>query len=313
MDITVLSTVYTQRIPTRILKGGSYLYAQSYFEASDYGIIALDPDTLEVLTSFSYSSDRITDFSVYSDSRIAVRSDKKLAILSFDGTSFSEICSVGIRSAITTGVTCNNDFAFVSCGSKIISLDITLGEIAQEFNVPGFNYVRAISCTDDYLFARKCSINISTYKLAAYEINGDYKTNPHGNIYRLDEIDSTIFDMDMGRLTVDSSLNIIETGLYTNRLVTFNGSIFTVVGDLTPFYPALEFVKHGNYYFTSPDTDLIILSRSGLIFTEEYNAPVLTPRPSYKCPGFDTYEFFSSRDVLGDGTGRNVSLNEIVP
>jgi hypothetical protein len=311
MDITRLSTVYLRHIPTRLLKGGSYLYAQTYYEASDYGIAALDPDTLEVIASFSYSSDRITDFSVYSDSRIAVRSDKNLAVLSFDGVSFSEVCSVGIRSTITTGVACNNDFAFVSCGSKIISLDITLGEIAQEFNVPGFNFVRAISCTDSYLFARKCSINLSTFKLTAYEINNDYKTNPHNNIYRLDEIDSTIFDLDLGRLTIDSSLNIIEPGLYSNRLVTFSGGAFTIDGELTPFYPALEFVKHGDYYFVSPEKNLIILSRSGLVFTEEYNSPVLTQRSSYKCPGFDTQEFFSSRDVLGDGTGRNVSLNEI--
>lgn len=313
MDVTNLLTEYPRYIPTRILKGNFYLYSQTYFEAGDFGIQAFDPENLTTIASFNYQSDRISDFFVYSDSRIAVRSDKMLAVLSFNGSSFSEICRIGIRSDINTGVACNNDFAFVSCGSKIITMDISTGKIAQEHNVQDYYYVRAISCTDDYLFARKTSINLKSFKLAAYEINADYITNPHKNIYELDEIDSPIYDMDLGKLTVDASLNIIEPCLESNRLITFDGSAFTVVGDITPFYPALEFVKHGNYYFLSPDTDLKIFTLSGLTLTEEYNSPVLTRRSSYRCPGFLPNEFFSTRDILGDGTARNVSLNEIAP
>lgn len=313
MDVSTSLTTYTRHIPTRVLKGDSYLYAHSYFEAGDYGLMAIDPTTLEILDTYSLRSGRISDFHVYSDSRIVARSTNKLVVLSFDGSSFTEVCSKSVVSTINVGVTCNNNFAFISCGSKIISIDISANKIAQEWNVPNSFYVRDMTCTDDYLFARKTNINFTSYKLTAYEINNDYATNPHKNIYKLDEIDSEDFDMDLGRLTVDSSLNIIETGLETNRLLTFNGSTFTLVGELTPFYPALEFVKHGNYYFISPGNDLIIFTLSGLTLSEEYNSPLLTRRPSYICPGFSTYEFFSSRDILGDGTGRNISKRLITP
>ena len=324
MDVTTALTEYTRYIPTRVLKGNSYIYAQSYFEAGEYGLMAIDPTTLAVLDTFKYNSDRISDFSVYSDSRIAIRSDKMLAVLSFELSPdpdydmevrlhFRVLCRIGIRSSINIGVACNNDFAFASCGSKIISLDIATGKIAQELNIPSFYNVRSISCTNDYLFARKTSINLQSYKLSAYEINTDYLTNPHKNLYQLDEIDSSMFDMDLGRLSVDDSLNIIEPCLESNRLVTFSGSAFAVVGDLIPFYPALEFVKHGGYYFMSPDMDLRILTRSGLTFTEEYNSTNVTQRSSYRCPGFSPTEFFSTRDILGDGSGRNISKNTITP
>jgi hypothetical protein len=314
MNVTTIATVSPQHIPTRILKGDYYIYAHTYFEAGDYGIMALDPDTLAVLDTFKYRSDRISDLSVYSDSRIAIRSDSKLAVLSFDGTTFSVVRSVGIKSTINNGVTCNNNFAFASTGSKVVSLEISTGKTAQMLNIPNFYYSRGLACTDDYLFVRECNINLDSFRLAAYEINNDYITNPHKNLYLLDTISSPIFDQDLGRLTVNpSSLEIIETGLYTNRLITFDGSTLTVVGDLTPFYPALEFIKHGSYYLISPDKSLKILSRSGLIFTEEFAGSVLSRYASYRCPGFNVDEFFSSRDILGDGIGINISKNQIIP
>jgi len=314
MNVTTIATVSPQHIPTRILKGRSYLYAHTYFEAGDYGIMALDPDTLAVLDTFKYRSDRISDFSVYSDSRIAIRSDSKLAVLSFDGITFSAVRSVGIKSTINNGVTCNNNFAFASTGSKVVSLEISTGKTAQMLNIPNFYYSRGLACTDDYLFVRECNINLDSFRLAAYEINNDYITNPHKNLYLLDTISSPIFDQDLGRLTIDpSSLEIIETGLYTNRLITFDGSTLTVVGDLTPFYPALEFIKHSSYYLISPDKSLKILSRSGLIFTEEFAGSVLSRYASYRCTGFNVDEFFSSRDILGDGIGINISKNQIIP
>jgi hypothetical protein len=314
MNVTTITTANTRYIPTRILKGDSYLYAHTYFEAGDYGIMALDPDTLSVLDTFKYQSDRISDFSVYSDSRIAIRSDNKLAVLSFNGTSFSVLCSVGIKSPINNGVTCNSNFAFASTGSKIVSLDISTGKTAQMLNTPDFYYSRGLACTDDYLFVRECRINLDSFRLAAYEINSDYITNPHRNLYLLDSISSPIFDQDLGRLTVDpSSLEIIETGLYTNRLITFSGSAFTVVGEITPFYPALEFVKHGSYYFISPDKTLRVFSRSGLVLTVLFTGTLISKYASYRCPGFSSDEFFSSRDILGDGIGINVSKNQILP
>jgi hypothetical protein len=314
MNVSTITTVSPRYIPTRILKGGSYLYAQSYFEAGDYGLMALDPDTLAVLGTFKYSSDRISDFSVYSDSRIAIRSDNKLAVLSFDGTTFSVVRSIGIKSTINNGVACNNNFAFASTGSNIVSLDISTGKTAQTLNIPNSYYSRGLACTDNYLFVRECNTSLNSFKLAAYEINTDYITNPHKNLYLLDTISSSIFDQDLGRLTVDpSSLEIIETGLYANRLITFNGSTLTVVGEITPFYPALEFVKHGSYYFISPDKTLRVLSRSGLVFTALYTGSLVSSYAVYKCPGFSTNEFFSSRDILGDGVGISISKNQITP
>jgi hypothetical protein len=314
MNVTTITTVNPRYIPTRILKGDSYLYARTYYEAGDFGIMALDPDTLEVLGTFSYRSDRISDFNVFSDSRIAVRSDSKLAVLSFDGTSFNTVCSIKIKSTINNGVTCNNNFAFVSCGSRIISLDISTGKQAKSLNIPDFYYARSISCTDGLLFVRECNLNLNSFRLAAYEINADYITNPHGNLFLLDAIYSPFFDQDLGRLTIDpSSLEIIETGIEVNRLITFSGGEFTVVGDITPFYPALEFVKHGSYYFISPDKTLRVFSRSGLVLTVLFTGSLVSRYAAYKCPGFSADEFFSSRDILGDGVGISVSKNQIAP
>lgn len=328
MNIINNTTAYTRYIPTRIVKGDSYLYAQFYYEAGEYGIMAIDPTTLAVLDTFRYNTDRISDISVYSDSRIAVRSDNRVAVLSFGFDpdesiyKFTKICEKGIRSTINTGVACNNDFVFVSCGSKIISVKISTGKIAQELNITNYYTARAIACTSDYLFVRETSIGMSTFKLAAYRINLDYLTNPNGNLQFLNEIDSPVFDTDLGRLCVDASLNIIEPGMHTNRLITFNGAEFTVVGDLTyedsggdpiEFLPALEFVKHGNYYFISPNNDLRIFTRSGLVLTQGYINPSLSRMPTYMCPGFISTEFYTTRDIIGDGTGRNISKKTITP
>jgi hypothetical protein len=181
-------------------------------------------------------------------------------------------------------------------------------------NIPDFYYSRGLACTDDYLFVRECNLNMTSFRLAAYKINNDYITNPHKNLYLLDTISSPIFDQDLGRLTVDpSSLEILETGINSHRLIIFNGKEFTVVGEITPFYPALEFVKHGSYYFISPDKILRIFSRSRLVLTELFTGSILSRYASYRCPGFLSDEFFSSRDILGDGIGINVSKNQISP
>jgi hypothetical protein len=315
MDTETILTEYTRYIPTRILKGGSYLYAQTYFEAGSYGIMALDKDTLAVLNTFTFEADRISDFCVYSDNRIAVRSDNRLAVLSFDGNSFDVVASVGIRSTINMGVACNSTFAYASCGSKIICMSISTGEIIQEYNVQDSYNSRDICCTEFYLFVRKCLINFKGYKLAVYRINNDYIINPEKNISLIDEIDSPAFDLDLGKLTLDGT-DIIETGLRSNRLVNFNGTSLTVINDLTPFYPALEFVKFGSYYFISPDTKLRVLIRSGtwgVNWVELYSSTAVSKQYSYKCPGFIPTEFYSTRDILGDGTGRNVSKNLLNP
>lgn len=312
MNVINLSTVYSKFIIDRVLKGGSYLFAQSYYEAGDYGLIAIDPMTLEIKEQLFYNNDRVTDFAVYSDSRIAIRSDDQLSVLSFDGTSFSKICSMGIRSPIITGVACNENFAFASCSSKIVALDIYTSKVAQEFPIIDLSYVRTIYATDNYLFARKISLNYKNYTLCVYRINNDYKTNPEGLLSKIDEISSPEYDLDMGRLCIDDDLNIIENGEESNRLVTFDGNALTVVGNLEPFYPTLEFVKHGNYYFTSPDKNLIVLSRVGTTFTEEYRSLIPSKYFSYSCPGVSVNEFFSTRDAVSDSIGRNISKKEIV-
>lgn len=321
MNVINNLTVYTRYIPTRIVKGGSYLYAQLYYEAGEYGIMAIDPTTLAVLSTFSYNNDRISDICVYSDSRIAIRSDNTVAVLSFDGTIFTQVCKRTIRSSINTGIACNNDFVFVSCGSKIISVNISTGEIAQELNTPDYYTARAISCASDYLFVRETNISMTSYKLAAYRINSDYLTNPNRNLQFLHEIDSPGFDTDLGRLTVDASLNIIEPCIYSNRFITFNGTELTVMGDLTvgiehtTYLPALEFIKHGDYYFISPNTTmkLYTLNTTTLELTEEYASISVSQMPTYVCPGFIPSQIYTTRDISGDGSGRNVSRKNITP
>lgn len=319
MNITNNLTRPTRYIPTRIIKGSSYLFAQLYYEAGDYGIMAIDPTTLAVLSTFSYNDDRISDICAYSDSRIAIRSDNRVAVLSFDvETGFTEIFRRGIKSTINTGLACNNDFVFVSCGSKIISVKISTGEIAQELNIPNYYLARAISCASDYLFVRETNISMTNYKLAAYRINSDYLTNPNKNLQYIHEIDSPAFDTDLGRLTVDDSLNIIEPGVYANRYITFNGTNLTAVGEITPFIPTLEFVKHGDYYFNSPNTTmkLYTLSTVTLELTEEYTSLSESQMPTYVCPGFPGFippEIYTTRDISGDGSGRNVSRKNITP
>lgn len=342
MNIINNTTAYTRYIPTRIVKGDSYLYAQSYYEAGEYGVMAIDPTTLAVLDTFRYNTDRISDISVYSDSRIAVRSDNRVAVLSFGFDpgeniyKFTKICEKGIRSTINTGVACNNDFVFVSCGSKIISVKISTGKIAQELNITNYYTARAIACTSDYLFVRKTSIGMSTFKLAAYRINLDYLTNSNGNLQFLNEIDSPVFDTDLGRLCVDASLNIIEPGINTNRLVTFNGAEFTVVGDIhckvipneeppieeppvdyVPFFSTLEFIKHGDYFFASPNNNLRVftldMDAHKYMLREIYTSTSLSRMPTYMCPGFISTEFYTTRDIIGDGTGRNISKKTITP
>lgn len=312
MNITNNLTRPTRYIPTRIIKGSSYLFAQLYYEAGEYGIMAIDPTTLAVLSTFSYNDDRISDICAYSDSRIAIRSDNRVAVLSFDvETGFTEICKRGIVSSLNLGVTCNNDFVFASCGSKVISVKISTGMIAQELNIPNYYLSRDIECTPDYLFVRKTNINTMNFKLAVYRINPDYLTNSNKNLQFISELDSPEFDTDLGRLTIDDSLNIIEPCLASNRLVTFDGSSLTLVGDLTPFYPALRFIKHGSYYFISPNKDMRVFTRSGLTLQEEYVSPNLSLMPSYVCPGFSPNQFYTTRDVLEDGSGRNISIKTI--
>lgn len=326
MEVINSETANSRYIPTRILKGTSYAYAQTYVEAGNYGIMAFNPDQLNIpdddpwdpennkLAAHYYTleDDRISDFSAYSDNRIAVRSDRNLAVLSFDGEKFSTIYSAAIRSSINTGIACNSNFAFASCGGRIVSLDINTGKIAQEYRVPDAFYTRDLCCTESYLFVRKCQIDFKAFKLSVYRINNDYLTNPDGNISFIDEIDSPAFDLDLGRLTIVGS-EVLETGLNSHRLVSFNGSALTVQGNLTPFYPALEFIRHGSYYFPSPDVSLKVLSRSWYTWSTLYESSTASKYPSYICPGNDIYEFLSSRDSQGDGLGRNVSRNTIVP
>jgi len=319
MNVTTTSTIYPRHISNRILKGDTYLYAHTYLEAGDYGIIALDPgsspgsSTMSVLGEFKLNNDRISDFCVYSDSRIAVRSDTMLHVLSFNGTSFRVLWSLKYKSKLNTGIACNGSFAFVSCGDNIVSFDMSTGKIAQKMNIPNSYYARGIYATDDYLFVRKCSIDFKKYKLAVYWINDSYAIGSQKNLTLIDEIDSPDFDMDLGRLSVDASLNVIETGNTVHRVITFDGSFLTVVGELTPFYPALEFVKHGDYYFISPDRGLKVFSMAGTVLTKLYETESNTKFSSYRCPGFSPYAFFSSRDIPGDVIGRNISKNLISP
>jgi len=308
-------TVEPQYIVTRVQKGLSYVYAQTYYEAGDYGIMAFRVhDGLAILGEKHFHNDRIGDFCVFSDSRIAIRSDEQLTVFRYGGAKdFDIVQSIKIKSSLNTGIACNNDFAYVTTGSKIICLDISTGEIAQEFNVTNSFYARSLYASTHYLYVRKCSIDYKTYKLAVYRINYNYKTNPDGHLSLIDEIDSPRFDIDLGRLFVDSYYKyLIEPCDLSNRLITFNGTSLTVVGDLTPFYPALEFIQADGYFIASPDTNLVVLSRSGLTFTEEYRSPVITPYASYRCPGYYTNEFISTRNILGDGIGKNISINKIV-
>jgi hypothetical protein len=295
--------------------GTSYIYAHTYREAGDFGLSAINASTLSEISHKSYANDKITDFFVYSDSRIVTRSDNNLSVMSFDGTSFSTLCSIDIQSSLITGVTCNNNFAFVSTGDRIISLSISTGNIAQEYNMKNSYRAYNLVASGDYLFVRKSDLYFHGHKLGVYRITTEgFLVNPAdvGSVQEV-EVASPAFDTDLGRLSVDSSFNIIETGLHVNRLVTFNGSGLTVVGELTPFYPALEFVKHGTYYFISPDLDMRVLSRSGLVFTELYSSSTPTRFATYKCPGFVADEFFMTRDIQNDVYGRSISRNLIVP
>lgn len=252
----------------------NYVYALRYNISQLDGIYAIDKDSMIDKTSlYTSTPGYFTNYHVCSDSRIAIlyvdSGDRYGRVYSYNGSSFTLLAESPVGYLVTyansTGIVCNNDYAFFTDEDYIRILKIS--DSTETFSRILFKNIVALAIRGSYLYALSYTAGgLTNLTLHAYSISGATLTL----------IDDLVISGTYSGLNfyVDPANNIYVNKTTSTQLISFDGTTLTSVGNFSSDIPGGGISAVGDIFTGEYNTNVKIYRISGTTIIADTNYPV---------------------------------------